>query len=213
MPQDGTGAASLGTVHVVDDDPEVCAATTFLLRTAGHQVLTHGSGRDFLDTADLQAVPGCVVLDYRMPDLSGLAVLEKLVAAGSSLQVVLVTAHGNVPLAVRAMKTGAVDVLEKPYKDHNLLDAVARALAVSEAGHGSQRAVARDRLAGLTPRECQVLDELMRGQRNKGIASELGLSPRTVESYRSNLMGKLGARSLSEVVRIAHEAGLAPPSA
>ena len=189
-------------VHLIDDDEDVRRALSFLLGTAGLAVKVYESASDFL-AQDPAAVSGCVVTDVRMPGIDGLELLKRLSVDRVRLPVVIMTGHADVPLAVSAMKHGAVDFIEKPFADEVLLDAIQAAFARNsnqpEADHGYVRA----RLASLTERERQVLDGLLAGHPNKTIAYDLGLSPRTVEVHRANVMTKMGASSLSELVRLA----------
>lgn len=195
--------------YVVDDEATVRRSLALLLRSAEFTVRDFECGDAFLREA--AALPfGCVLLDLRMPGMDGLAVQRELVARGVRLPVVVVTAHGDVALAVQAMKAGACDFIEKPYDADVILQAAEAALARGD----EERARARDaedaaaRVTALTPREAEVLQGLVAGRSNKVIAFDLGVSPRTVEIHRANLMTKLGARSLSEAVRIALSAGL-----
>lgn len=195
--------------YVVDDEATVRRSLALLLRSAEFTVQDFECGDAFLRAA--AALPfGCVLLDLRMPGMDGLAVQREMVARGVKLPVVVVTAHGDVALAVQAMKAGACDFIEKPYDAEVILQAAEAALARGD----EERARARDaeaaasRVAALTPREAEVLQGLVAGRSNKVIAFDLGLSARTVEIHRANLMSKLGARSLSEAVRIALSAGL-----
>ena len=202
------------TVHVVDDEAVVRRSLTVLLRAAGLEAQAHESGEAFLRAAEADLPFGCVLLDIRMPGLDGLAVLREMAARKLRLPVVIVTAHGDVPLAVEAMKAGACDFVEKPYAAASILGAVEVALgrgdeALERAREATEAAA---RVAALTPRELEVLHGLVAGRQNKVIALNLGLSPRTVEIHRANLMTKLRAGSLSEAVRIALAAGLDPPA-
>src|SRR5690606_18283282 len=154
----------------------------------------------------------CLVADIRMPDMDGLALQEELGRRKIGLPVIIVTGHGDVPLAVRAMKAGAIDFIEKPYDDEQLLASVdrARAMSDSQRAEAASAQLAGERIAVLTPREREVLVHLVAGQPNKVIAHELGISPRTVEIHRAHLMEKMQARSLSDLVRIAMTAGVLP---
>jgi len=203
-------------VHVIDDDDAVRESLAFLLRTARLEVRTYESGLDFL-----RALPGlaggCVVTDVRMPELSGIDLLRQVRERRSALPVIVITGHGDVKLAVEAMKEGAVDFLEKPFSDDQLLGAVRAALSRHEkdARREAETAAMLARLATLSGREREVLQGLVAGQANKAIAFDLGISPRTVEIYRANVMTKMQVSSLSELVRIALTAGLfeSPPGA
>ena len=196
-------------VHVIDDDDAVRDSLAFLLRSAKLDVRTHESATAFLDALP-QAGTGCIVTDVRMPDLSGIELLKRLRDASISVPVIVITGHGDVQLAVEAMKAGAADFLEKPFDDEMLLAAVRSALGTAEKGARVEaaHAVLHERLATLSGRERDVLDGLVAGKPNKIIAYDLGISPRTVEIYRANVMTKMQAASLSELVRIALQAGL-----
>jgi two-component system response regulator FixJ len=194
-------------VHLVDDDDSVRRSVGFMLKTSGFQVRSYSSGAELLKEAK-SVEPGCILLDIRMPGMDGLQVQQALKVAGVSLPVIIMTGHGDVPLSVKAMKAGAVDFLEKPFAKQALLSSIDegfRRLSQKEAT-GERRADAEVRLQALTPRERDVLDGLAQGLPNKTIAYDLGISPRTVEIHRANLMTKLGVRSLSEVLRIAFAA-------
>jgi two-component system response regulator FixJ len=193
------------TVHLIDDDEDVRRALSFLLGTAGLAVRVYESAAAFLQQ-DHKAVRGCIVTDVRMPGIDGLELLRRLKASGSTLPVVVMTGHADVPLAVAAMKAGALDFIEKPFGDDTLLAAIQAALARRDQA-GAQAGQVRERLNALTPREREVLDGLMAGHPNKTIAYDLGLSPRTVEVHRANVMTKMGASSLSELVRLTLQAG------
>jgi two-component system response regulator FixJ len=197
------------TVHLVDDDEAIRRSASFLLRTSGYLVKTYSSGVEFLAGAK-QAAHGCILLDIRMPDMDGLEVQQALKERGVLMPVILLTGHGDVNLAVQAMKSGAVDFIEKPFEKKVLLDAIEEGFArIEQAGRRHARAdEAKVRLEVLTGRERDVLQGLVRGHPNKTIAYDLGISPRTVEIHRANLMGKLGVASLSEALRIAFAAGL-----
>jgi two-component system, LuxR family, response regulator FixJ len=193
-------------VHVVDDDEGMRQSLGFLLDTAGFKAEIYGSAAEFLAVGTPAA--GCIVTDVRMPDMSGLELMEALNARGSSLPVVVITGHGDVPMAVAAMKAGAVDFLEKPFGDEALLRAVKAAFAHTPAdADDPERARVLTLIEGLSPRELDVLRGLIGGGSNKTIAIELGISPRTVEIYRANLMLKTGAGSLAELVRMTMLAG------
>jgi two-component system response regulator FixJ len=198
-----------GIVHVIDDDEALRESLVFLLGTAGIEVKSHASATDFLAgiaTADA----GCIVSDVRMPGMTGIELLRRLKELGVGVPVIVVTGHGDVPLAVEAMKFGAVDFLEKPFDDEVLLASVRSALQhrASEAKRQSERTEIETRLAALSSRERDVLGGLVAGRANKQIAFDLGISPRTVEIYRANLMDKMKAASLSGLVRMALIAGM-----
>lgn len=198
-----------GVVHVIDDDDALRESLTFLLRSARIEVRDYASAAVFLDALpDLSE--SCVVTDVRMPGVSGIDLLKRLKELKLAAPVIVITGHGDVPLAVEAMKIGAADFLEKPFDDEALLASVRSALK-QQAGESKQRLERTEidsRLAGLSNRERDVLVGLVAGRANKQIAFGLGISPRTVEIYRSNLMDKMQAESLSDLVRMALIAGL-----
>lgn len=196
-------------VHVIDDDDAVRDSVAFLLRSAKIDVRTYESATAFLD-ATTTAGTGCVITDVRMPGMSGVDLLRQLRARGSAMPVIVITGHGDIQLAVEAMKSGAADFLEKPFDDEVLLSSVKAALHRLEqhAQHETERAELCNRLAALSTRERQVLDGLVAGKANKVIAFDLGISPRTVEIYRAHVMTKMNAGSLSELVRMALLAGV-----
>ncbi|HZW46665.1 MAG TPA: response regulator FixJ [Microvirga sp.] len=196
--------ASDGVVHVIDDDEAMRDSLAFLLDCAGLNARTYESAPRFLEGLE-RLERGCVVTDIRMPDMTGLELVERLKALGVPDPVIVITGHGDVPLAVEAMKNGVVDFIEKPFSEERLLDAVRSALSrgedVREEEQRKQRV--RDRIEALSGRERQVLDGLLEGKPNKIIAFDLGISARTVEIYRANVMTKMEAGSLSELVRMA----------
>lgn len=197
-----------GIVHVVDDDEAVRQSLAFLLGSAGLAVRLYDSAPAFLE--NLAGIKGgCLITDIRMPGMTGLDLLHALRARACGLPTIVITGHGDVPLAVEAMKAGAVDFIEKPFEQQVLLDAVQAALERGGTLGEEGQAVAA-RLAALSARERQVLDGLIAGHSNKAIAHELGISPRTVEVYRANLMAKMEAKSLSELVRMAIVAKVPP---
>lgn len=194
-------------VHVVDDDAAVRRSVGFMLKTSGHRVEMYESGVDLLK-AGTHIDEGCILLDIRMPGMDGLEVQQALQDSGLNLPVIIMTGHGDVALAVRAMKAGAVDFVEKPFEKEALLRSLDEGFArLSRKNATDDRA--RDaavRLQALTARERDVLNGLAQGLPNKTIAYDLGISPRTVEIHRANLMTKLGVRSLSEALRLAFAA-------
>jgi two-component system response regulator FixJ len=196
--------ASEKLVHVVDDDDSVRRSAAFMLKHAGYRVEVHVSGVAFLKEAK-GAERGCVLLDVRMPEMDGLEVQQEMVRRGIDMPVVILTGHGDVGVAVKAMRAGAVNFIEKPYEKEALLGAIEEAYARLDRGHDKdlKAAEAKVRLASLTGRERDVLNGLVAGNPNKTIAYDLGISPRTVEIYRANMMEKLRVRSLSEALRIA----------
>jgi two-component system response regulator FixJ len=195
-------------IHVIDDDAAMRDSLAFLLDVNGFKPMVYDSADVFL--ARSAGATGCVVSDIRMPGMNGIELVRKLKSSGSASPVILITGHGDVALAVEAMKAGAVDFIEKPFDDAALLSAIRAALdtGTSVEGDNSARREAEARLADLSPRERDVLQGLVAGKINKVIAHDLSISPRTVEVYRANLMAKTGARSMSELMRIALAAGL-----
>ncbi|MEA3063653.1 MAG: hypothetical protein QOJ27_81 [Sphingomonadales bacterium] len=195
-------------VHIVDDDSEVRAATSFMLRQQGYETQIYGSGLEFLKQRRLNR--GCILLDFRMPEMDGFELLAKLARRDVDLPVIILTGHGDIPLAVKAMKRGAVDFLEKPYNADRLIGSIERAFALAdenrEARQARMEAVAK--LKTLTPRESQILQGLRAGMPNKAIARWLALSPRTVEAYRANMMVRIGVTGMSNALRIAADGGL-----
>lgn len=201
-------------VHIVDDDEAIRTSVGFLLRTNGCTVKAHASGSAFLAEATRE-LRGCALLDIRMPELDGLEVQRLLSERGVAIPVIMLTGHGDVELAVRAIKAGAIEFLEKPFQKAALLAAIDEAFRrIEDADRVHLDAAdAVVRLAALTPREGDVLRGIVKGQPNKITAFELGISTRTVEAHRAALMTKLHARSLSDVLRIAFAAGLDEPRA
>jgi len=196
-------------VHVVDDDEAMRDSMAFLLRAENFLVQTYADAADFL-AALPQIKVGCVVTDVRMPGMSGIELLQRLRELKVSLPVIVVSGHGDVPLAVEAMKTGALDFIEKPFDDDVFLRAVRLALSAQavDSQRQAQKATINSRLESLSNREREVLEGLVAGHPNKTIAYDLGISPRTVEIYRANVMEKMQARSLSDLVRMALVGGL-----
>lgn len=197
------------TVHVIDDDDAVRDSLAFLLRSAEIDVVTHDSAAAFL-RGGVPGGIGCIITDVRMPEVGGIDLLRHLRGLNVRVPVIVITGHGEVPLAVEAMKLGATDFIEKPFSDDVLLAAVRTALASEEdnARRSTELAAINEKLASLSNRERQVLDGLVAGHPNKTIAYNLDISPRTVEIYRANLMTKMNASSLSELVRMALVAGV-----
>lgn len=196
-------------IHIVDDEEAIRRSASFMLRTSGFKVETYESGDAFLKAVK-DAEPGCILLDIRMPGMDGLEVQAALSQRGVTMPVVMLTGHGNVANAVLAMKQGAVDFLEKPFEKKVALTAIENAFARLEGGARDEMAEheAQVLIARLTPREHDVFLGLVRGDPNKTIAYDLGISPRTVEVHRANVMTKLEVRNLSEALRIAFAAGL-----
>ena len=201
-------------VHVIDDDEAVRQSLAFLLGTAGLEVRTYDSATAFLDALP-NVVAGCVITDVRMPVVGGLELLRRLRKLKLAVPVIVITGHGDVPLAVEAMKMGAADFLEKPFDDEALLASVRSALNALDRDRKREveRSEIESRLSGLSSREREVLEGLVAGQANKQIAHALGISPRTIEIYRANLMTKMQAASLSDLVRMAMIAGVIGPAA
>jgi two-component system response regulator FixJ len=196
-------------VHVIDDDEAVRASLAFRLEMADLPNRTYASPVEFLGVAS-SLKQGCVVTDVRMPEMSGLELVRRLRDRGVTLPIIIITGHGDVPLAVEAMREGVKDFIEKPFDDELLLDSIRRALAAqaqSPAAPDGDRQRFEQMVAGLSGRERQVLEGVVAGKLNKTIGFELGISPRTVEVYRAKMMHKTGASNLSELVRIAMLAG------
>jgi FixJ family two-component response regulator len=196
------------TVFVVDDDDAVRSALRLLIRSVSLPVKAFASADEFLAGYDVQQ-PGCLVLDVRMPGMSGLELQQELNQRGATIPVVFITGHGDVPMAVEAMQHGAADFLQKPFSDQDLLDRIKRALAADSQSRATLAAlnVTRERIASLTPRELEVMHLVTRGKANKVIGAELGVSQRTVEIHRAHVMEKMQARSLAELVRMVMDAG------
>ncbi len=196
-------------VYIIDDDEAMRDSLLFLLDSAGFEVTLFETAKQFLDAMSSLSF-GCVVSDVRMPGIDGIELLKQLKAAHSTFPIVVMTGHGDVPLAVEAMKLGAVDFLEKPFEDDRLIAMIETAIRQAEPAAKSE-AITHDiaaRVASLSPRERQVMDGLIAGMSNKLIAREYDISPRTIEVYRANVMTKMQANSLSELVRLAMRAGL-----
>jgi two-component system response regulator FixJ len=200
-------------ILIVDDDADVRDSLRALLESAGFEVRDFDSAKAVLAEGAI-AKGACLIADIRMPDMDGLTLQEELVNKRVGIPVIIVTGHGDVPLAVRAMRAGAVDFIEKPFDDELLLKSIERALKVGKESRSQASLVeaATARIGQLTERERQVLERLVAGQPNKVIAYELDISPRTVEIHRAHVMEKLQARSLSDVVRLALAAGVGPPA-
>lgn len=198
--------------YVVDDDNSVRRSISFMLKTSGYKVEAFVSGTEFLKQVG-HLDPGCVLLDIRMPEIDGLEVQAELTERGITHPVIVMTGHGDVDLAVRAMKAGAIDFIEKPFEKSILLEATKEAIFRLDLSREQEirREDATVRLNGLTPRERDVLEGLVEGHPNKTIGYDLGISSRTVEVHRANLMKKLEVNSLSELLRIAFAAGMGKP--
>jgi two-component system, LuxR family, response regulator FixJ len=198
-----------GNVYIIDDDQAMRDSLHFLLDSVGFRVTLFETATSFLETLPKLEF-GCVVSDVRMPGIDGIELLKRMKAANSRFPILIMTGHGDVPLAVEAMKLGAVDFLEKPFEDERLTTMIEGGLRQAEPAARNE-AVTQDiaaRIASLSPRERQVMDGLIAGLSNKLIAREYDISPRTIEVYRANVMTKMQANSLSELVRLAIRAGL-----
>jgi FixJ family two-component response regulator len=190
-------------VFVIDDDEEVRNGLKLLLESIGLSVICYASASQYLDAFD-PSQPGCLVIDIRMPGMSGLDLQEKLAEYPLHPPVIIITGHGDVPMAVRAVKAGAVDFIEKPFRDQILLDSVHRAIEMDAKQRGEALRISdiQNRLSQLTPREREVLDLVVGGMRNKTISAQLGITLSTVEAHRSRVMEKMGADSLSHLMRM-----------
>ncbi len=190
-------------VYIVDDDSTVLEATEMLVTSMGFAARTFASAVEFLEAykGDWR---GCLILDVRMPAMSGIDLQSELYKRNCNLPIIFITGHGDVPLAVRAMQAGAVDFLEKPYNDQRLLDDINKAFEIEQAAFSQHEQVAEieEKLSTLTPREKEVMDKVVAGEANKVIAADLGLSERTVEIHRSRVMNKMQCRSVAELVTI-----------
>jgi len=191
------------TIYVVDDDDGMRRALTVLITTVGYNAVAFARPTEFLATYDASQ-PGCLVLDVRMPEMSGLEVQQQLNRSGAMLPVILITGHGDIPMAVQAMKDGAFDFLQKPFRDQELLDRINAALKQDAENRAivERHADLRRRVESLTPREREVMALVVDGRANKVIAIDLGLSERTVEIHRANVMDKMGARSIAHLVKM-----------
>lgn len=197
-------------VFVVDDEPAVCVSISRLLRSVGLEVQTFGSAEEFL-VSKRPDLPGCLVLDVRMPDLSGLDLQQELAKADVDLPIIFVTGYGDIPSSVRAMKAGAFEFLTKPYRDQELLEAIQHALDRHRTlrQKRSEMAVLQQRYASLTPRQREVFPLVTRGLLNKQIAAELGASEKTVKIHRGQVMRKMQAESLADLIRIGQKLSIA----
>jgi RNA polymerase sigma factor (sigma-70 family) len=194
------------TIFIVDDDPSVRQSTELLLKSVGFNVKTFVSAQDFL-RANLQEDLGCLILDVRMPGISGLDLQEKLVSSKTLLPVIFITGHGTVPMSVRAMKAGAIDFLQKPFEEQDLLDAINRAVTRQRERKSKKDEADKlqQRLKALTAREYEVFSLLVTGMANKEIAHKLGASERTVKAHRAQIMEKMNAGSLADLIRFAEK--------
>lgn len=200
-------------VYIVDDDEAVRDSLSALLESKGYAVTSFGSAPEFLETA-LSLPAGCLVVDIRMPEMDGLELQQRLIERSLGFPLIVITGHGDVPLAVRAMKAGAIDFIEKPFASEAILDSLGAAFArlATPIGQDPAAGAAASKLNLLSPREREVLEGLLAGLPNKSIAYDLGISPRTVEIHRARVMDKMGARSLSELIRLALAGGVEPTS-
>jgi len=196
--------SAVSTVYVVDDDAAVRSSLGMLLRSVGLPVMGYASANDFLAHYDPRQ-PGCLVLDVRMPGMSGLELQQHLNLKGAMIPVIFITGHGDVPMAVEAMQHGAFDFVQKPFRDQDLLDRIQKALTLDRTNRSTlqQHEALRARLATLTPRERQVMDLMTQGRPNKLMAVDLNLSQRTIEIHRAHVMEKMQASSLAQLVRMA----------
>ena len=199
------------TVFVIDDDPSVRKALSRLMRSVGLDVEAYPTAQDFL-ACDPPDLPCCLVLDVRMPGLSGLDLQEELSRRGWEIPIIFITGHGDVPMSVRAMKAGAADFLEKPFHDQDLLDAVGSAISSSRQASSARarRESVRRRVDRLTPREQEVFALVVTGLLNKQVAAKLGITEKTVKVHRARVMEKMEAESLAELVRLADAVGISP---
>jgi two-component system response regulator FixJ len=191
------------TVYIVDDDDAIRSALRLLLKSVGLAAATVPSAHEFLATYDPQQ-PGCLILDVRMPGMSGLELQQQLNLRGAIIPVIFITGHGDVPMAVEAMQQGAFDFLQKPFRDQDLIERIQRALAKDQTGRTElrERTRIKERLESLTAREREVLELVTNGKPNKIMAADLGVSQRTVEIHRARVMEKMGAASLAQLVRM-----------
>ena len=199
------------TIYIVDDDPSVRQSTAMMLQSVGFDVKTFVSAQDFLN-ANVQETFGCLILDVRMPGVSGLDLQEKLVSLRTPLPVIFITGHGTIPMSVRAMKAGAVDFLQKPFEEQELLDAINRAISIQteRRAKDDETHETQERLKTLTPREQEVFSLVVTGMANKEIAYKLGTSERTIKAHRAQVMEKMHARSLADLIRFADRLKIHP---
>lgn len=190
------------TVFVVDDDEGVRDGLSLLLHTVGQSCELYESGQEFLDAYDVEK-RGCLVLDIRMPRMTGLDLQKKLLEMGSRLPIIFITGHGDIPMAVEAMRRGALDFIRKPFREHDLLERINEALSIDENAHrkAQDRQELAEKLSALSEREREVFERVADGLMNKVIAGELGISERTVEVHRGQVMKKLGVKTLAQLVR------------
>ena len=200
----------LPTVFLVDDDASVRKALTRLIKSAGHQVQSFASAQEFIESKPETTGVACLVLDVRMPGLSGLDLQRELLAANAILPIIFITGHGDVPTSVRAMKAGAVDFLQKPVKDKDLLTAIEQSLARAARDQSEREEIAaiRQRVESLSPRELEVMALVVTGMLNKQIAAKLGIVEKTIKVHRGRVMDKMGVNSLAQLVRVAEKIGV-----
>ena len=212
-PPRSTTSAEEAIVFIVDDDASVREALNNLFRSVGLQVATFGSAHEFLQSK-LPNAPSCLILDIRLPRLSGLDFQAELAKADIRIPIIFMTGHGDIPMTVRAMKAGAVDFLTKPFRDQDMLDAVTAAIERDRNSRAEAKALSdmQALFATLTPRERQVMNLVTAGLMNKQIAAEIGLAEITVKIHRGHIMRKMGAKSLPDLVRMAELLGIGPPS-
>jgi RNA polymerase sigma factor (sigma-70 family) len=210
--QEQTVAETKPTIFIVDDDPSVRKSAEMMLNSVGFNVKTFASAQDFLK-ANLHEGLGCLILDVRMPGMSGLDLQEKLVSAKTPLPVIFITGYGTIPMSVRAMKAGAVDFLQKPFEEQDLLDAINRAITQQRERKSKKDEADKiqQRLKTLTPREYEVFCLLVTGMANKEIAYKLGTSERTIKAHRAQIMEKMNAGSFADLVRFAEKLKTHPP--
>jgi len=205
-------SAAESTVFVIDDEPSVRKSLGRLLKAAGYRVEAFTSAREFLQR-DPNVGVGCLVLDVQMPDLNGLELQRALTETGRHVPIIFITGHGDIPMSVRAMKGGAIDFLSKPFDAKDLLEAIARALATAQlqSTHRAESDDVKRLLAMLTPREHEVMLEVITGKPNKQIAAALGTSEKTVKVHRGRVMHKLAVQSVADLVRLCEKAGIRVP--
>ena len=201
-----------GLVHIVDDDASFRKAIERRLKKAGYEVATYAAAQELLDRLPSDSIPSCILLDVRIPGLSGPELQERLIELGSTLPIIFLTGHTDIPTTVRAIRAGAEDFLTKPVSSDDLLQAIERALAHHELARGlkTELDMVRAHLAALTPRERQVFELVIRGKQNKQIANALGCTERTVKAHRHSVMEKMQAHSLAELVSLAERFGAMP---
>ena len=199
-------------VYIIDDDPHIQEALGLLFKSVGLKASTFSSADEFLET-DLPDEPSCIILDIRLPRVSGLDLQQRLLEKACQIPIIFITGHGTVPMSVRAMKSGAVDFLQKPFEDQDLLDATNKAIAMHREARSRQAAISRIKkaVASLSHREHEVFVYVVAGLQNKQIAYELNLSENTIKSHRATIMKKMGAESLADLVRFAEKLDIVPP--